>query len=406
LGRVVTGVALLTALGVGACGAPPGERPPPPRGASYRDYLHSGDGPTPTRPTGTLELDSMRLHVIDVGQGLAALVELPCGAILVDTGGELNAQYDGVASLVRFLDGFFARRRDLDGRIALLVISHPHLDHTRGIAAVLERYRVGNVVDNGDVREAPGGVEQLALHAWLARHPEVGHEDVAADAVPVEGLSSPVIDPIGACEGSALDPTIRVLWGGPLGREEIGHDPNDDSVVVRVDLGEASFLLTGDLERLGIARVLDRFEKTPLLDADVMVVPHHGSKHSTARALDVAVSPEVAIISAGPYARHLGGPEEYTAHVFGHPAKGAIDDLLAPGAVHGRRPHPIRVKAGVRGAWKTTPSEFTDLTIDRAIYATSWDGTVSVRAWANGWLEVATTRAAPRAPVAGGLGAR
>jgi competence protein ComEC len=383
---------------IAACARPPSARPPPPRGQAYADYLARPAPAAATRPLETDSLDAMRLHVIDVGQGSAALVELPCGAILVDTGGEQNAAFDGVAALTGFLDRFFARRRDLHRTIDLLVVSHPHLDHTRGIAAVLARYRVRNVIDNGDVREEAGGFEQLALHEWLARHPRVGHLDVTAADVGDDGLTSPVIDPIGRCDGGANDPVIRALWGGPIGREEIGHDPNDDSVVLRVDLGAASVLLAGDLERLGIARLLRRFAARPaVLDADVLVVPHHGSRHSTALALVERVSPEIAVISAGPYHRRLGTPDEYTARAFGHPSKAALVDLTDPRGVRGRRAHPARIMVGLRGAWKGTPSEFEAMTVAAAIYATAWDGTVSVTAYANGWIEVATELASPRA---------
>ena len=56
---------------------------------------------------------TMRLHFIDVGQGDATLVEFPCGAMLVDTGAEQNAEFDGVAQLESYLEAFFARRTDL-----------------------------------------------------------------------------------------------------------------------------------------------------------------------------------------------------------------------------------------------------------------------------------------------------
>jgi competence protein ComEC len=385
-------LSLVSVAVLAGCGAR-ASSPPPPKGTPYGDYLADGAPPAPGRPPGTTELDAMRLHLIDVGQGTAALVELPCGVILYDTGGELNDQFDGVQALIRYLDAFFARRRDLGKRIDLLVISHPHIDHTRGLAAVLGRYQVKNVVDNGDVREEIGGHEQLAMHEWLARRPRVGHVDVAAADVPDEGLTSPVIDPIGACDGSATDPVIRALWGGPLGREEVGHDPNDDSVVLRVDFGEASLLLPGDLERLGIARLIKRFEARPaMLDADIFLVPHHGSKHSTALALVERVSPEVALISAGPYERHLGSEEEYTARAFGHPSKITLLDLTDARGVTGRRPAPATVMLGLRGRWKETPSEFEEAVIDRAVYSTGWDGTIIVTGWSNGWIEVATER--------------
>lgn len=377
--------------------------PPPPRGKTMDEYLREAPPRARPQPEGMVPGDSMKLHVIDVGQGTALLLEFPCAAVLVDTGGEQNTEFDSVPVLIDYLERFFARRTDLHRSLALLVVSHPHIDHTRGIEAVLARYAVRNVIDNGDVRDDIGGKPQLALHAWLAkRKKKVGHLDLArSDIDPSDGLTSPIIDPVRACKNSSVDPVIRALWSGDVGREEIGQNPNNDSVVLRVDFGQASFLLPGDLELLAIARLVKMYAGRPeLLDADVYLVPHHGSKNSSTLDLVRRVSPEVAIISAGPYERYLQTEEEYTAHVFGHPNQVAIDHLMAKGGVSGQRPAPIDAWVGVKGAWKEKKAEFARRTIDRAIYSTGWDGTVVVTASASGWLEVTTTGKAPAAQAA------
>jgi competence protein ComEC len=358
------------------------------------EYLREPGRPQPTRPPDTREADAMRLHVIDVGQGLSALLEFPCAAVLFDTGGESNDRFDSQAALLAYLDRFFDRRRDLDRTLALLVISHPHIDHTRGIEAVLAHYRVRNVLDNGDVREDIGGRPQIALHSWLSRHREVHHLDLArSDIDDREGLTSPVIDPVRGCKASRVDPVIRALWSGDLGREELGHNPNNDRVMLRVDFGRGSALLPGDVELLAIARLLARYQASPaLLDTDVFVVPHHGSKNSNTRELVRRVTPKVAVISAGPYDRTLAAGE-FTARAFGHPHEISINFLLDPvSGVSMRRPHPVQVWVGQRGAWRDRPSEFTRTTIDRAIYSTGWDGTVVVTIYASGWIQVATER--------------
>lgn len=390
---------LLTVVALTAC-ATTGSRedgPPPPRGKTMDEYLREAPPPEKAPPDGMVPADSMKLHVIDVGQGTALLLEFPCAAVLVDTGGEQNDQFDSVPVLIGYLDQFFARRTDLRRTISLLVISHPHIDHTRGIEAVLARYPLRNVVDNGDVRDDIGGKPQLALHTWLSkRRKRVGHLDVArSDIDPEDGITGPVVDPVGGCKASNIDPALRVLWSGDVGREEIGQNPNNDSVVLRVDFGEASILLPGDLELLAIARLVKKYDKHPeLLDADVYLVPHHGSRNSSTLDFIRRVSPEVAVVSAGPYERYLETEEEYTAHVFGHPNQVSIDHLLAKGGVSGRRASSIDAWVGVRGAWKEKKSEFARRTIDRAIYSTGWDGTVVVTANASGWLEVTTSKPA------------
>jgi competence protein ComEC len=164
-------------------------------------------------------------------------------------------------------------------------------------------------------------------------------------------------------------------------------------VVLRVDFGEASALLPGDLEMLGIARLIRKYESRPaLLDVDIYVVAHHGSRHSTTADLLARVSPEVAVISAGPYERDLG-PAEFTARAFAHPHQVAIDHLTdRRHGVRGTRPRPIQVWVGQRGAFKSRPATFQRRTVTAAIYSTGWDGTVVVRADATGWIDVATGR--------------
>src|SRR5437868_3907490 len=75
----------------------------------------------------------MQAHFIDVGQGACTLLEFPCGALLIDTGAQDN---DHVDQLVEYLRSFFRRRADLNNTLASVIITHPHIDHSRGLKAV------------------------------------------------------------------------------------------------------------------------------------------------------------------------------------------------------------------------------------------------------------------------------
>jgi len=330
----------------------------------------------------------MRIHFIDVGQGDAILFEFPCAAMLVDTGGEKNAAFNGLAALRRYLDRFFERRMDLKRTIALLVITHPHMDHTLGIQDVLlrggrARYRILNVVTNGQ-ESSIGGPPARMLHAWARAHPEVGFRQISVDDLPPgEGLTGPVIDPI-ACEG--VDPKIQALWG------RVPRDPgwgktrwgtrfaneNNHSVVLRVDFGEASILTTGDLEQVAIHDMMKHHRGNHILDVDIYKVGHHGSYNATRIDFLRMMSPEMAVITMGPSDRCL----KWTAWMFGHPRMVTLDKLVKE--VSGRRP---RVTVPVATRMKT----FADLDLDRAIYATGWDGTVVVEASEHGKLKIFTS---------------
>ncbi|MEZ4448250.1 MAG: MBL fold metallo-hydrolase [Nannocystaceae bacterium] len=341
--------------------------------------------------------DAMRLHFIDIGQGDATLVEFPCGAILIDTGGEQNESFDSDHALRAYLDAFFERRPDLDRTLDSLIITHPHIDHMRSVMSVLEGYKVRNVLDDGmnhsDHEGDPGQEQQARMHEWLAAHPDVGHLDVKASDVPkAGGLVNEIVDPVGACDASAVDPKITVLWGAvteDLG--SYGENPNNHSIAVRVDFGKSSAMFTGDLELVGLSRLAAHFSETPeIFDVDIYQVGHHGSKNATIGYFMEMMSPTLAVISMGPYER----VHDWTARKYGHPNLVALEHLVHPGhGVRGWREKPIEAWVGLKGAWKDERKEvFERRTISRAIYATGWEGTVVVTAAASGRLAVDTER--------------
>lgn len=374
-----------------ACPAAKKSTTPPPAGKSYDEYLRDGKKP-PTRPADTNERNSMRLHAIDIGQGTATLLEFPCGAMLVDTGGESNAKFDSRRALRDYLDKFFARRKDLDRTLDLLVVTHPHIDHTRSIDMVLRNYTVRNVIDNGNRHDNLGGRPQIAMHEWIAKQGKnVGHRDIrAADIDGKTGITGPVIDPISGCGRSAVDPQITALWGAETrDLASYGENPNLHSIALRVDFGKASILITGDLEYAGISR-MSKATSRELLDVDVYMVGHHGSKNATTRYLMEAMTPKIAVISMSPYERRM----PWTARRFGHPHQKAVKHLIhyRYGVSWSRKP--IDVMIGVRGAWKDEKKEiFRKLHLTRAVYATGWDGNVVLQLFKNGWIEVKTSRA-------------
>jgi competence protein ComEC len=78
---------------------------------------------------------------------------------------------------------------------------------------------------------------------------------------------------------------------------------NNQSCVLKVEAGGASILLTGDIERLAELSLVSN----PLLKADVVLVPHHGSRSSSSREFIEAVAPRWAVVPAG-YRNRFGHP--------------------------------------------------------------------------------------------------
>ena len=314
----------------------------------------------------------MRIHLIDVGQGAATLVEFSCGAVLVDTGGESNDRFDSEARLLRYLDRFFRVRPHLHNTLALLVLTHPHIDHTRSAMAVFHRYRVDNVVTDG-LTTSSGG-EQAGWLLTATEHAHIGDARIRARDVPPQGVHDRVIDPISCADG---DPDIRAFWGSvtshDVGWEAAAIDnANNDSVVVRFRLGQASFLITGDLEQDGIGELVKRFGATGELRADVYEVGHHGSWNATTKALLDAVQPKLAIIAMGPPDRE----DTWSAWAYGHPRVETIELLEA--ALTGPRRDVRHASVGL-GAKQFQPRDIT-----APIYATGWDGDVTITLHADG----------------------
>ncbi|WP_277369853.1 DNA internalization-related competence protein ComEC/Rec2 [Rhodococcus rhodochrous] len=219
------------------------------------------------------------LVACDVGQGDALVLATGDGrAVVVDTGPEPEP-----------VDRCLRRLRIR--RVALLVVSHLHADHAAGIRGVLDGRSVETVV------VGPGAASDDAADV-LAPATEIG--------VPVREVGAGAVLRAG-------DLDIRVV--GPAGRGTGGSE-NDESLVLAVDTVVGRVLLPGDAEEAA----LDALVRSGTdVRADVLKVPHHGSRTTPARFL-TAVRPSVALVSAG------------RDNLFGHPHPEIVFTLTGIGA--------------------------------------------------------------------------
>ena len=211
----------------------------------------------------------------DVGQGDAALVQLPGAALLVDGGGSFDPRFDpGAQVIVPWLGRQGIRRLDV------VVMTHPHPDHADGLASVVAQIPVGEVWTNGASSQLPGVVRLLAV----ARERGV-----------------PVVRPHALTLGAAR---VKVLQGASVAP---GRSENDGSIVLRVEYAGRAVLLTGDVEARAEAQLL---QSGANLAADLVKVPHHGSRTSSGEAFVAAVHPHWAVVSVGAENRwHFPAPE-------------------------------------------------------------------------------------------------
>ncbi|OLL73183.1 ComEC/Rec2-related protein [Pseudonocardia sp. Ae168_Ps1] len=227
-----------------------------------------------------------RVVACDVGQGDALVLATgpPGHAVLVDTG----PTDDAIGSC---LDRLGVRVLDL------VVITHLHSDHDDGLAGAL-RGRAAGGIAVGPVREPASGLRQLTAVAGRA-------------AVPVVELS----------RGVALGwPGLRLDVLGPVHPiasvdGEDGTAVNDGSLVMRASTPAGSVLLTGDIE---LAAQDDLLASGSDLRADVLKLPHHGSRKVVLRWLDT-VRPRAALISVG------------NGNTYRHPSPELVDRLERSG---------------------------------------------------------------------------
>ncbi len=204
----------------------------------------------------------VKVHVIDVGQADAILVEMPGHrTMMIDAG--TNDQADKVKAFIEKLG---------IKKIDYVIGTHPHEDHIGGLDTVIESFNIG--------------------HIYM---PKVRSAEVAADrllsAVEAKGLTVETAE-AGVVILDEEDLKIEIL--APVTSEY--DDENTYSAVVKLTYINNKFLFTSDATELS--------EKEMLLygadlDADVLKVAHHGADTSTCQAFLDAVSPKYAVISVG-----------------------------------------------------------------------------------------------------------
>jgi competence protein ComEC len=252
---------------------------------------------------------NLRVDFLDVGQGDSALVTMPDNTtILIDGGGQagprrsIKPEFDDETaptqrdkrSIGESVVSEYLWSCGLD-HVDYLIATHADADHIDGL---------NDVVRNFQVRAA-----------FVARTPALDPE-YSKFANTVRSMTVPLQLIGGGDEMRVGNASIQVLWPAPDADTKL-KSSNNDSIVLALRFGRRSILLTGDIENRAEASLLAFKHK---LEADVVKVPHHGSKTSSTGEFVRATSPMYAVISVG------------QTSVFGHPNAEVVDRWKAIGA--------------------------------------------------------------------------
>ena len=215
------------------------------------------------------------MHFIDVGQALSVLVECDGQYMLYDGG-----NVDDGSLVVSYLQSQGVEQ------LEYVFCSHAHEDHVGGLAAALAyfpTYHVYSPVTEASTKCFKDFVKYTQQQGLQVEVPAVG------TTWPLGGATVTMVGPVAQYS-----------------------DTNDTSIVLRIEYGSTSFLLTGDMEKTAET---DLVNSGVNLRADVLQVGHHGSSTSTGYLFLNAVLPEMGVISCG------------TGNKYGHPHEETLSIL-------------------------------------------------------------------------------
>ncbi|MEM7201979.1 MAG: MBL fold metallo-hydrolase [Planctomycetota bacterium] len=246
------------------------------------------------------ELAPVGLEVInvDVGQGSATVIRVPDGTVHVIDGGRTSAGVLDINPVIRSLQ---------PTSYGLTLATHFDADHIGGLDEVLLTFPFVDAYDRGNVSVPSTGAASAYLSAAGARR----RQPTPGQVIPLgAGATLTVIAENG-----------RIAGGGSVSVAGSQQEENARSVVVRLDYGDFSMWIGGDLTGGGNGTAdVESAASLACGNVDVYVADHHGSNTSSNATLVNQLAPEVVIISAG-----CGNP-------FGHPTPTVLNRINSPGA--------------------------------------------------------------------------
>lgn len=250
----------------------------------------------------------LTVHYLDVGQGDCILAACDGEYMLIDAGDN-----DQGTKIQNYL------KKQGVTKLKYAVGTHPDADHIGGLDVILYKFDCGKVMmpdvskDTATYRDV---VDTMKQRGYKNTVPKPG------DSFKLGGAVCTVLSPDGSYE-----------------------DANNNSIVLKVEHGDNSFLFMGDAEEEAEA---DLLKSGADVEADVLKVGHHGSRSSSSQKFLKAVDPSYAVISCG------------EDNSYGHPHAETLNNLRAMGVDVFRSDEQgtiVAVSDGSKITWNCAPSD-------------------------------------------------
>jgi len=215
-------------------------------------------------------------HFIDVGQGDATMIITEDSAVLIDTGTQSHAE-----RLATYVKSY-------TDKIDYMILTHPHEDHIGGADEIIESIYVENIImsdadsDTYTFTKLLDAIEDANINLI---------QGIAGDSYTAGEIEFTILSPL-----------------------EDFRDYNDYSLVTKVEFGNTSAIITGDVETHSEKDMVEKYGYNGL-NADIFQVGHHGSYTSNSTEFIKCIDPEYAVISCG------------IDNEYGHPHRETLEKL-------------------------------------------------------------------------------
>lgn len=222
--------------------------------------------------------NDLEIHFIDVGQGDAILIHFNSKTLLIDSGPKESA-----SSIISYLNKYNVNT------INYLIATHPHEDHIGNMAYIIKNFNI------------------LSFYSPKCKGSGKTYENMI-DALKYKKLKINVLKSSNSPISLDKDTSITILSPDDKNFSD-KNNLNNYSAVILLKYKNTSFLFTGDAEKEAEQNILAKHSN---IKADVLKIGHHGSDSSTTESFLKAISPSLAIISAG------------KDNPYGHPHKNTL----------------------------------------------------------------------------------